>query len=143
MMNLDNIFNLFNDNDDNQFIDDTSMLIDFSDHPLYWIGGFNKLISNQLFFKKFTVKTFQNISPDLNIDELEKAGEELMFRKAWEYIKSFDLSKPLHIDSLKMKASKELVENLQAAILFFESFEEYEKCALLKGIENKIKEFLD
>ena len=142
MMNLDNIFNLFNDNDDNQFIDDTSMLIDFSDHPLYWIGGFNKLISNQLFFKKFTVKTFQNISPDLNIEELEKAGEELMFRKAWEYIKSFDLSKPLHIDSLKMKASKELVENLQAAILFFESFEEYEKCALLKSIEDKTKEFL-
>ena len=141
-MNLDNIFNLFNDNDDNQYNDDTSLLIDFSDHPLYWIGGFNKLISNQLFFKKFTVKTFQNISPDLNIEELEKAGEELMFRKAWEYIKPFDLSKPLHVDSLKMKANKELVENLQAAILFFEAFEEYEKCALLKKIEDKTKEFL-
>lgn len=141
-MNLDNIFNLFNDNDENQYNDDTSLLIDFSDHPLYWIGGFNKLISNQLFFKKFTVKTFQNISPDLNIDELEKAGEELMFRKAWDYIKPFDLSKPLHVDCLKIKTSNELIENLQAAILFFEAFEEYEKCALLKNIENKAKEFL-
>ena len=141
-MNLDNIFNLFNDNDENQYNDDTSLLIDFSDHPLYWIGGFSKLISNQLFFKKFTVKTFQNISPDLNIDEFEKAGEELMFRKAWDYIKPFDISKPLHIDCLKIKTSNELIENLQAAILFFEAFEEYEKCALLKNIEDKAKEFL-
>jgi len=142
-MNLDSIFNLFSNEDDQSSNDETSLLIDFSDHPLFWIGGFNKLISNHLFFKQYTVKTFKNISPDINIDELEKAGEELMFRKAWDYIKPINLDKSFHVECLKLKADEYLVSNLQMSILFFEAFEEYEKCALLKHIQDKVKEFLD
>ena len=95
-MNLDNIFNLFND-ETGQYNDDTSLLVDFSDHPLFWISGFNKVIDNHLFFQKYTVKTFKNIAPDINVDELEKAGEELMFRKAWDYIKPFDVEKAIEL----------------------------------------------
>lgn len=142
-MNLDSIFNLFSNEDDQSSNDETSLLIDFSDHPLFWIGGFNKLISNHLFFKKYTVKTFKNISPDINIDELEKAGEELMFRKAWDYIKPINLDKSFHVECLKLKADEQLVSNLQMSISFFEVLEEYEKCALLKHIKDKVKEFLD
>ena len=46
-----------------------------------------------LFFKNYTVKTFDKIIPDLDIDKLEQAGEELMFRKAWNYIKDIDVNK--------------------------------------------------
>jgi len=138
-MNINSIFNLFNSENGD---DETSLLMDFSEHPLFWISGFNKVISNHLFFKQYTVKTFQSISPDINIEELEKAGEELMFRKAWNYIKDFDLDKPFHIECLKSKADEAMVHNLQIAIQFFELLEEYEKCALLKNIENKVKEFL-
>jgi hypothetical protein len=53
-MNINNIFNSFSSSDDE--FDDTSLLIDFSDHPLFWIGGFNKLIGNHLFFKQHTIK---------------------------------------------------------------------------------------
>lgn len=139
-MNLNKIFNLF----DQEFSanDDTSLLMDFSEHPLFFISGFNKLIDNHLFFKQYTVKMFQNISPDINIKELEKAGEELMFRKAWAYIKSVDLLKPFHVECLKLKADEQFVYNLHTSILFFEAFEEYEKCALLKDIENKVKTLL-
>lgn len=140
-MNLDNIFNLFND-ETGQYNDDTSLLIDFSDHPLFWISGFNKVIDNHLFFQKYTVKTFKNISPDINIEELEKAGEELMFRKAWGYIKPFNIEKPFHLECLKNKSDKNLINNLQISIKFFETLEEYEKCALLKKIETKVEEFL-
>jgi hypothetical protein len=118
------------------------LLVDFSEHPLFWISGFNKVISNHVFFKQYTVKTFQSISPDINIEELEKAGEDLMFRKAWNYIKNFDLDKPFHVECLKLKADDIMVHNLQIAIQFFELLEEYEKCALLKNIEDKVKEFL-
>jgi hypothetical protein len=138
-MNINSIFNLFN-NENND--DEASLLVDFSEHPLFWISGFNKVINNHIFFKQYTVKTFQNISPDINIEELEKAGEDLMFRKAWNYIKNFDLDKPFHIECLKLKANDIMVQNLQIAIQFFELLEEYEKCALLKNIEDKIKEFL-
>jgi len=138
-MNINSIFNLFN-NENND--DEASLLVDFSEHPLFWISGFNKVISNHVFFKQYTVKTFQSISPDINIEELEKAGEDLMFRKAWNYIKNFDLDKPFHVECLKLKADDIMVHNLQIAIQFFELLEEYEKCALLKNIEDKVKEFL-
>jgi hypothetical protein len=140
-MNLNKIFDLF----DKEYSanDDTSLLVDFSEHPLFWISGFNKLINNHLFFKQYTVKTFKNISPDINIDELEKAGEELMFRKAWDYIKYVDVNKTFHVECLKLKADEQFIDNLKTSILFFEALEEYEKCALLKNIEGKVKEFLN
>jgi hypothetical protein len=140
-MNLNKIFDLF-DKEYNAN-DESSLLVDFSEHPLFWIGGFNKLISNHLFFKQYTVKTFKNISPDINIEELEKAGEELMFRKAWDYIKYINLDKIFHVECLKLKADEQFIKNLQIAISFFEALEEYEKCALLKGIQDKVKKFLD
>ena len=140
-MDLDKIFNLFND----EYIanDDPSLLVDFSEHPLYWISGFNKIISNHVFFKQYTVNTFKNISTDIDIRELERAGEELMFRKAWDYIKPLDIKKTFHMECLKLKAYDYFVDNLRVAISFFESLEEYEKCAVLKGIEDKVKGFIE
>lgn len=138
-MDLNHIFSLF---DDQQNYDETSLLIDFSEHPLFWVSGFNKLLNNHLFFKKYTVKTFKHISPDVNIEELEKAGEELMFRKAWDYIKNIDLNKALHIDVIKSKSNVEFIEHLVLTINFYEVLEEYEKCAHLKTIQNKVEEFL-
>ena len=140
-MDLNKIFNTFDKEYNTN--DETSLLVDFSEHPLFWIGGFNKIINNHLFFKQYTIKTFKNISPDINIEELEKAGEELMFRKAWNYIKSINLDKTFHVECLKLKADEQFIDNLQISVLFFEAFEEYEKCALLKGIQDKVKEFLN
>ena len=140
IMDLNNIFNLFNE-DNNQY-DETSLLMDFSEHPLFWVSGFNKILNSHLFFKKYTIKTFKNISPDINIEELERAGEELMFRKAWNYIKNVNLSKSLHVDVIKMKANEEFLNNIIATIQFYEALEEYENCMLLKSIENKIREYL-
>jgi hypothetical protein len=139
-MDINNIFNLFNNSQDDEY-DDTSLLIDFSDHPLFWIGGFNKLIGNHLFFKEHTIKIFKHISPELNIEEVEKAGEHLMFEKAWEYIKNINLENQFHIECIRDKSSEEFLKNIDFALRFFEELEEYERCALLKGIENKIKEF--
>jgi len=141
-MDLNKIFNLFNNEDDQSINDDTLLLVDFSEHPLFWISGFNKILDNHLFFKKYTVKTFKNISPDVDIDALEQAGERLMFEKAWNYIKDIDLNKPFHVECIKNKASKSFIENLQVSIQHFVEFEEYEKCALLKHIEDKVNEFL-
>lgn len=142
-MNLENIFKLFNDDYQKDNNDENSLLVDFSEHPLFWLSGFNKIIDNHLFFKKYTVKTFSQISLDMNIEELEKAGEELMFRKAWDYIKPINLENPFHVDCIKNKSSKSFINNLNEAIFFFQELEEYEKCALLKKIQDKAKEFLN
>ena len=58
-MDFNSIFNAFEQPEDNQKIDEVNLLMDFSEHPLYWIGGFNKIISNHLFFKTYTVKIFK------------------------------------------------------------------------------------
>jgi hypothetical protein len=137
-MDLDKIFESFDQSDKE---DDTNLLIDFSDHPLFWIGGFNKLIANHLFFKKYTVNMFKDISPDINIDDLEKAGEHLMFSKAWGYIKNLNIHNLFHMDCLKTKSDIDLHNSLEITIRHFEELEEYEKCMLLKEIQDKVKEF--
>ena len=75
------------------------------------------------------------------VDDVEKAGEHLMFDKAWNYIKNINLDNPFHIKCIGKKASIEFLSNLNTTIIFYEALEEYEKCALLKNIENKVKEF--
>jgi len=141
-MDFNKIFDVFDQNDDQKETDDVSLLVDFSEHPLYWIGGFNKLIANHLFFKKYTAKMFKNMSPDSDIETLERAGEYLMFNRAWEYIKDLNVYNSFHIECLKTKSDDALYNSLEAAIRFFEDLEEYEKCALLKEIQDKVKEFL-
>lgn len=139
-MNLDNFFNLsFEDQTDD---DENSLLFDFSEHPIYWISGYKKVINNHLFFKKYTNKIYKDIAPEVKIEDLEKVSEEFLFRKAWEYIKPFDLSKNFHLECLKLRAEEDLVKCLNEGVLFFEALEEYEKCALLKGIKDKTEEFL-
>jgi len=65
-----------------------------------------------------------------------------MYNKAWNYIKSIKINNTFHIECLKLKADERLLLALEASIKHFESFEEYEKCALLKGVEDKVKDFL-
>ena len=141
-MNINNIFNLFNDQPDQSQDDETSLLVDFSEHPFYWIGGFNKVIANHSYFQQYTVKMFKDASPSLDEDEMEKAGNHLMFEKAWEYIKDIKLNNQFHVECLGKKASFGFCKNLEYTVQHFEQYEEYEKCALLKGIEVKVKEFL-
>lgn len=140
-MDINRIFGLFN-NQQQPEDDETSLLIDFSEHPLFWISGFNKVISNHLFFKQYTAKMLKEISAEIDVKEVEDASEALMFEQAWNYIKNFKVDNSFHIDCLKTKVSNELENNLIYAIQYFENLEEYEKCALLKGVETKVKEFL-
>lgn len=140
-MDLNNIFDIFNQSN-NQKTDDVNLLVDFSEHPLYWIGGFHKIISNHLFFKKYLVKIFKNTPDNSNLENLELAGEYLMFDKAWNYIKNFDINNQFHIECLKTKSDTTLLDSLEITLRFFEGTEEFEKCILLKEIQDKVKDFI-
>jgi len=50
MINLNKIFDAFDKSNVSKDTDDLSLLVDFSEHPLYWIGYFNKVINNYVFF---------------------------------------------------------------------------------------------
>ena len=138
-MNIDNIFDLFNNNSEKEHEDDVSLLVDFSEHPFYWIGGFNKIIANHSYFQKYATNIARDISLDFDKNEINDTGYKLMFEKAWVYISNINLSNPFHIECLNKKSSFEFLKNLKMSIDYFEQHEEYEKCILLKNIENQIK----
>jgi hypothetical protein len=140
-MDLNKIFSMFNDVNSKD-TDEVNLLVDFSDHPLYWIGGFNKIINNYVFFTQYITKNFNNIPPELNQEEIDIVGITLLFNRSWEYIRRLNLDNSFHIDCLKIKSSESLNNSLEAAIFFFEKIEEYEKCAFLKSIQDKVKDFL-
>lgn len=142
-MNINNIFDLFDDNNPEQKSeDDISLLVDFSEHPFYWIGGFNKIIANHSYFQKYAIEVVKGTSLEKNEEEINITGDKLMFEKAWGYICNINLTNPFHVECLGKKSSFEFIKNLKLSIQHFEQYEEYEKCALLKGIESKIKYFL-
>jgi len=136
MIDINNIFDLFKDDlSKNDKIDYT--LIDFSDHPLLWINGFNKTMNNYLFFIGYISKTFKNI-PGVDDLDVNKAGSFLMHEKAWEFIKKVNIDDQYHLECIKMKSSKSFLSSIKASILFFQELEDFEKCAFLKQIEEKI-----
>lgn len=139
-MDLNKIFNMFEEYEGKE--DDTNLLIDFSEHPLYWIGGFNKIISNYLVFVKYTSNIFKNMSNDIREEDLDKVSTLILFERAWEYISKFNIDNKFHLECLKIKSSESLKDALEIAINHYEQLEEYEKCAFLKNILDKVKEFL-
>jgi hypothetical protein len=142
-MNINSIFNLFLQDPSVNSDDENSLLIDFSEHPLYWLGGFNKIMNHHVFFKTYTLKSFKNLPPNFDKEEIEKAGEILMFEKAWGFIKNINISNQFHIECINNKSSLEFISNLDVIILFFVNLEDYEKCKFLKDIQDKIKENLN
>ena len=52
--------------------DDVSLLVDFSDHPLYWIGGFTKLISNAVTSSESVAKNIDQIILSLQFQDITK-----------------------------------------------------------------------
>lgn len=139
-MNIDQIFNMFEK--DNKDVDENNMLIDFSDHPLYWISGFNKIVNNYVLFTEYINREFNKIPPELRSDELGLINNIILYNRAWEYIKRFNIDNKFHLDCLKLKASNSLLKSLESSVLIFEGMEEYEKCAFLKKIQDKVKEYL-
>ena len=136
MINIDSIFDSFNADDD------TALLIDFTSHPLYWINGFNKVISNYPYFKQHMVKMNKKFKNQLDENDIENASKYMMYDKAWEYIKEINIENQFHLECISKKSNLVMHSNLVNSIKHFEKLEHYEKCNILKKIEIKVKDFL-
>jgi len=145
-MDLNKIFGLFSDEEPkslkekSQLIDD---ILDFKEHPLFWVGMFKKLIQNHKLFNKEIIGFFSILDQELDIYDVKQAGEFVVYTKAFSWIEKIDVNNKLHHDSILKFSDDTFLSYLKSSILYFEKFEEYEKCAHLKNIQNIVEKFLN
>jgi hypothetical protein len=134
-MDLDKIFGLFSASGSNEEQPSQSyeeMISYYKKHPLYWVGMFKKIIYNHHLFNDQLLKFFEQIDEKLSKVDMDKAGEYIVFTKAWEYIKKVDPNDKTHQEALYHFADIHLETALELSINYFQETEEYEKCAHLK-----------
>jgi hypothetical protein len=134
MIPAEKIFLLFDD-------DDSLNLEENELNSMYMkLGMFSKIIENSsvIFLQvKAIFKSFKNVEWDF--DKTIEVTHNIVFNKAYFYIKNFNIEDTKHIDTLKCFNYNRLVSNLNQTINFFEIKEEYEKCAFLFRIKDWIE----
>jgi len=139
-MDINKIFGAFDSEKDDNGFPIPKFLKDIKENqPKYFLGMFKKLINSHLNYQKGLIQMFQMADPKLNVEDIEAAGENLLYNRAWEYIKNYDLKDKYSQKTLLKEKSIELEHAFVSAIVYFENQEEYEKCAFLK----KFLDFLD
>jgi hypothetical protein len=78
------------------------------------------------------------LDSSLDLKEAKRAGDFIINNRAWEYIKWIDISKEFYLNTLISVSTIELKDNLEYSINYYEFIEEYEKCAFLLGIKEKV-----
>jgi|TARA_Y100001963_G_scaffold85360_1_gene118061 hypothetical protein len=139
-MDVNKIFDLFSggregDGDyTQQELEDLRKMEEFKESPMFKVGMFKKLIFNHLAYKDRIIDLFKNVKPNLNIYELEEAGETITFERGWEFISQCEIDKEEWQQCLILYNDEEIKVALRLSINFFQELEEYEKCAYLKKI---------
>ena len=148
-MDVNKIFDLFSggregDGDyTQQELEDLRKMEEFKESPMFKVGMFKKLIFNHLAYKDRIIDLFKNVKPNLNIYELEEAGETITFERGWEFISQCEIDKEEWQQCLILYNDEEIKVALRLSINFFQDLEEYEKCAYLKEILDFLEKSLE
>lgn len=140
-MDWEKVFSLFGVEEE----DTTESLEDFRNTPFFKIRMFMKLIQNGMNFKKQVLLFFKKSNNELNEAEIDKAGDYMMYVRAFYWVEQLELNKLTELD-LKYIDINDLMMCINYSISYFEGNEEYEKCAVLKKFQDhiqKIKKPLD
>ncbi len=134
-MNIDKIFNLFNGDEFDSLKEKAQAVdvsLDYKNHPLFWVGMFKKLIQNHQVFNDQLLKFFDKLDENLSTTDVDKAGEFIVFTRAWDYIQKVDPDNLVCQEALYRFADIHLKIALELSISYFQEHEEYEKCSHLK-----------
>jgi hypothetical protein len=135
----DKVFGLFGgkgglDPKESNYVSPTSSpKIDYDD-PLTMLKMFKKMIMNYTSYNKGLTLMFKQVDPKLDVKEIEKAGEAMLYERAYAYISKFKVKDKKSQEVLTSYMDGELEVAFKLTIKYFEEIEEYEKCALLKKI---------
>jgi hypothetical protein len=142
MIDVDNLFNLFPEEDAKGEVGSKSTYIDFKNSPIYWLGMYKKLILNHINFNKKVIRFFKEANSDLDIDDMKEAGEFVIYNRAWFYVNKVNIKDNWHVEAIEQYSDEYLDTSLELGISYFQELEEYEKCAHLLKLLKKSKEFL-
>jgi hypothetical protein len=139
-MNLDNIFNAF---EDNAPIQEKAALIMLQETQAFKLGMFKKIIWNQKGFEE-KMEKFIKYMPDLAkmVDVDQEVGEFVTHCRAWAYLKDFDPFSEHGKDALRIFSDEYTLTACDLALKFWEEKEEYEKCAHIKNVKDFLKQNL-
>ena len=140
MVDKDKIFQLFVDGKEIDGDKTKEEIKDFMNGPYAKIGMFVKLIQNHEVFHKKLEKFLKQEQPDYNVESTKEASEFTVYNRAWSYIKQIDIDNSDHLNAIINFDPKVFYKTLEGAVNFFESYEEYEKCAHLHKIKELVKE---
>jgi hypothetical protein len=118
------------------------LLEDYKQHPMFWVGMFKKLIYNHKVFNAKVLNSFKDLDGELDMNDVENAGEFIMYNRAWYWINKIDIKETLHQNALTHYADEILLTYTKVVILYFQELEEYEKCAHLKKIQDFLESIL-
>jgi len=143
LMDPNKIFELFNGEEPDTLQDKADdVLLDYKDTPIFWVGMFKKLIINN---RALYLQIQKHIPSEVleDIPGMDDMAEFVTYNRAWFYLAKIDLKLKYHVDSIKTFTDGDLLFCLKLAIKYFENREEYEKCAHIKKIQDKVEKFLN
>ena len=137
-MDIEKVFGLFDNEEPDSLLEKARLvdqLLDYKEHPLFWVGMFKKLISNHKTFNKEVVSFFSKLEDEeLDIYDVEQAGEFITYNRAWFWISKVNIQDRNSQEAILYYGDEYLITHFKFIISFFEEFEEYEKCAHLKTL---------
>ena len=143
-MDVNKIFGFFSDESNDESLEDY-VKDKYKDHPLYWISMACKLYINHRVFTKQIINFFDKINPQLDAEDVERAGDYMMNARCFDYLAKLDLTNSDHTQALQdycnFRKKDDLVRILNELIIFYEGYEEYEACAALKKILDSLETF--
>ena len=113
-------------------------LILVQETPMFWIGMFKKIVlNNQAFYHQLKHKLPAELVKEMaGFDDM---AEIVTYSRAWFYASKLDLKRRVDVDAIITFSDTNLVYALALTIKFFETKEEYEKCAHLKQIQDMVE----
>lgn len=143
MLDPNRIFGLFDAlNNNTNLIEDGEGYVDIKDTPEYKIGMFTRIIMDHMQFNGRVIEFFSKANNELEKEDIENAGEFVVYHRGWFYIKGIDLENKRDWYALEKMANLKTLTAMELSINYFEEREEYEKCAHLLKLSKTIEEFL-
>jgi hypothetical protein len=127
-MDIKKIFDLFVPGGEEQ----ATTYIDLSEHPIVYMGMFKKLIYNYESFSDQLIQFMSSSNTDLDTGDVKRAGESMVYNRAFTHLEKLDLNNPTHIECIEEYSDKVFLRALNKSLRYFENAEEYEKCAFIQ-----------